>query len=176
MDRTLAVKYRPHDWDSVTEQDNIKIILKQQIESREFKPAYLFTGSSGTGKTTLARIFANEINGGKGTIIEMDAASHSGVEDARSIIQQAKTQAIDSEYKCILLDEVHAFSSQSWQAFLKTLEEPPLKSIFLFCTTNPEKIPKTILSRVQRYDLRRISQQGIAERLKYIIEQENLRE
>lgn len=170
---SLAVKYRPATFDDVVEQDNIKVILQQQLESNEVKHAYLFCGGAGTGKTTCARIFAKEINKGQGNPIEMDAASNSGVEDVRNIIQQAKSKSLDSEYKVFIVDECHAISLMGWQAFLKMLEEPPAKSIFIFCTTDPQKIPKTILSRVQRYDFQRISQQGIVDRLKYILEQEN---
>ena len=169
---SLAVKYRPSTFDDVVEQESIKVILQQQLESGEVKHAYLFCGGAGTGKTTCARIFANEINQGKGNPIEMDAASHSSVEDVRNIIQQAKSKSLDSEYKVFIIDECHAISLMGWQAFLKLLEEPPAKSIFIFATTDPQKIPKTILSRVQRYDFSRISQNGIVDRLKYIVFQE----
>ena len=157
----------------MTEQTNIKIILEQQLKSSEIQHAYLFVGGAGTGKTTCARIFANEINQHKGQPIELDAASNNGVDDVRDIIQQAKLKALDSEYKVFIIDECHSLSSNAWQAFLKLLEEPPAKSIFIFCTTNPEKIPKTILSRVQRYDFQRISTKGIVDRLNYIITEEN---
>ena len=167
--KTLAIKYRPKTWEDVTEQENIKVILQQQLESGEIKNAYLFCGGAGTGKTTCARIFANEINKGQGNPIEMDAASNSGVEDVRSISQQAKMKALDAEYKIFIIDECHAISNTGWQAFLKLIEEPPAKSIFIFCTTDPQKIPKTILSRVQRYDFKRISQDGIVRRLGEII-------
>ena len=169
---SLAVKYRPKVFGDVTEQEAIKVILEQQLESNEVKHAYLFCGGAGTGKTTCARIFANEINHGEGNPIEMDAASNSGVDDVRNIIQQAKTKSLDSEYKVFIIDECHAISLTGWQAFLKLLEEPPAKSIFIFCTTDPQKIPKTILSRVQRYDFSRISQDGIVRRLEYILGQE----
>lgn len=169
---TLAVKYRPKTFDDVTEQDSTKIILKQQLESGEFQHAYLFVGGAGTGKTTCARIFADEINKHEGAPIELDAASNSGVDDVRNIIQQAKTKSLDSEYKVFIIDECHSLSNTAWQAFLKLIEEPPAKSIFIFCTTNPEKIPKTILSRVQRFDFKRISQQGIVDRLDYILVKE----
>lgn len=169
---SLAVKYRPTSFNDVTEQESIKVILQQQLESNEVKHAYLFCGGAGTGKTTCARIFAKEINKGQGNPIEMDAASNSSVEDVRNIVQQAKTKALDSEYKVFIIDECHAISLMGWQAFLKLLEEPPAKSIFIFCTTDPQKIPKTILSRVQRYDFHRISQQGIVDRLRHIVAQE----
>jgi len=172
--RSLATKYRPQSMSEVVEQDEIKTILSNQLKSKNYKPAYLLTGSQGTGKTTMGRLFGAEINNHRGNIIELDAASNSSVENIREIINQAKTQSIDSEYKIFLIDEVHSLSSQAFQALLKTLEEPPLKAIFILCTTNPEKIPKTILSRVQRYDLKRISQQGIMHRLQYILANEGI--
>ena len=170
--KTLAVKYRPTTFEDMTEQESIKVILKQQLESKEIKNAYLFCGPAGCGKTTAARIFANEINNGQGNPIEMDAASNSGVDDVRNITQQAKLKSIDSEYKCFIIDECHSISNTGWQAFLKLIEEPPAKSIFIFCTTDPNRIPKTILSRVQRYDFRRISTQGIVRRLEHILQEE----
>ena len=172
--KTLAVKYRPKTFDDVVEQDAVKIILKQQLELKTIKNAYLFVGGAGTGKTTCARIFANEINNGEGNPIEMDAASNSGVDDVRNIIKEAKSKSLSSEYKVFIIDECHAISNTGWQAFLKLIEEPPAKSIFIFCTTDPQKIPKTILSRVQRYDFKRISQKGIVKRLEYILLQEDL--
>lgn len=169
---TLAVKYRPKTFSDVVEQDSTKIILQQQLETGEFQHSYLFVGGAGTGKTTCARIFADEINNHSGNPIELDAASNSSVDDVRDIIQQSKTKSLDSEYKVFIIDECHSLSNTAWQAFLKLIEEPPAKSIFIFCTTNPEKIPKTILSRVQRYDFKRISQQGIVNRLTYITDEE----
>ena len=171
--KTLAVKYRPQAWDDVVEQSSTKIILQQQLESGEVKNAYLFCGPAGCGKTTCARIFANEINNGEGNPIELDAASNNGVDDVRNIIQQAKTKSINSEYKIFIIDECHALSNSAWQAMLKIIEEPPAKSIFIFATTDPQKIPKTILSRVQRYDFQRISQDGIVKKLKYILDEES---
>ena len=170
--KSLAIKYRPKSFDDVVEQGSIKVILQQQLDANETKNAYLFCGGAGTGKTTCARIFANEINKGQGNPIEMDAASNSSVEDVRMIIQQAKTQSLDSEYKVFIIDECHSISNTGWQAFLKLIEEPPAKSIFIFCTTDPQKIPKTILSRVQRYDFQRISHEGIVNRLEYILMEE----
>lgn len=172
--KTLAVRYRPKTFDDIVEQDNIKTILQQQLKSGEIKNAYLFCGPAGDGKTTTARIFANEINQGKGNPIEMDAASNSGVEDVRNISQQAQSRSLEAEYKVFIIDECHSISNTGWQALLKLIEEPPAKSIFIFCTTDPQKIPKTILSRVQRYDFQRISQQGIVNRLEHIINMEHI--
>ena len=170
--QSLAIKYRPKTWDDVTEQGSTKIILQQQLETGAFKHAYLFCGTAGCGKTTCARIFANEINKGEGNPIEMDAASNNSVDDVRNIIQQSRTKSLDSEYKIFIIDECHALSNSAWQAMLKVIEEPPAKSIFIFCTTDPQKIPKTIISRVQRFDFQRISQKGIVDRLDTILENE----
>lgn len=171
-EQTLATKYRPTTFDDVVGQESVKIILEQQLKTKSTKNAYLFCGGAGTGKTTCARIFANELNNHIGNPIEMDAASNSGVDDVRQVIQQAKLKPIDSEYKIFIIDECHSISNTGWQAFLKLLEEPPRQSVFIFCTTDPQKIPKTILSRVQRYDFQRISQQGIVDRLIYILTKE----
>lgn len=170
--QSLAIKYRPKSWEEVVEQSATKTILQQQLESKQVKNAYLFCGGAGTGKTTCARIFANEINQGKGSPIELDAASNNSVDDVREIIQQSKTASLDSEYKVFILDEVHALSNSAWQAMLKVLEEPPAKSIFIMCTTEKNKIPKTILSRVQQFNFQRISTNAISNRLVNILVQE----
>lgn len=172
MGKSLAVKYRPKSWSEVSEQDSVCKILNNQIDTNTIRNGYLFVGGAGTGKTTCARIFANQINKGQGAPIELDAASNNSVEDIRKLIEQAQTQSLDSEYKTFIIDECHSLSNQAWQAMLKTLEEPPAKSVFIFCTTNPEKIPATILSRVQRFNFQRISQDGVVKRLDYILEQE----
>lgn len=169
MSKALALKYRPQSFDDLTEQKAVVQILTNQIETKTIKHGYLFIGAAGTGKTTSARIFANMINEGKGTPIELDAASNNSVDDIRELIEQAQTKSFDSEYKIFIIDECHMITPQGWNAFLKTLEEPPIKSIFIMCTTNPEKIPKTILSRVERQYFQKISQQGIVDRLKYIL-------
>lgn len=166
---SLAVKYRPQSFDGMTEQSAIKDILTNQLETKTFQHGYLFTGPAGTGKTTSARIFANMINAGKGNPIEVDAASNSGVDNIRQIIEDAKRKPLDAEYKIFIVDECHSLSNGAWQALLKTLEEPPKFTIFIFCTTDPQKIPNTILSRVQRYNFQKISNKGIAERLSHIL-------
>lgn len=173
MAQSLAVKYRPNDWDSLVEQDYIKIILENQIKTNDIKHSYLFTGPAGCGKTTTARIFANKINEGKGLPIEVDAASNNSVDNIRTIIDDAKFKPLDSKYKIYILDEVHMLSIGAWNALLKLLEEPPETTIFIMCTTDAQKIPKTILSRCQRFDFTKISLNHIVQRLKFIINSEN---
>lgn len=169
---TLAVKYRPKTFDDVVEQNAIKIILTEQIKTSSFKHAYLFCGPAGCGKTTAARIFANELNRGMGNPIEVDAASNNGVDNVRDIIDNAKRKSLDSEYKVYIIDECHMLSTGAWNAMLKLLEEPPKSTIFIMCTTDPQKIPATILSRVQRYDFSKISLDNICNRLAFIMTQE----
>lgn len=170
---SLAVKYRPKTFEDVVGQVAIKEILQYQVDSKSNLNCYLFTGGAGTGKTTCARIFANELNGGQGLPIEIDAASNNGVEQVRKIIDEAKYKSLDSTYKIYILDEVHMLSTGAWNAMLKLLEEPPAKTIFIMCTTDPQKIPATILSRVQRFDFQRIPTKFILERLGYILDEEN---
>lgn len=169
----LATKYRPKTFDDMVCQDNVKIVLQNQIDMNEFKQSYLFCGSAGTGKTTSARIFANEINRGKGRIVEIDGASNNGVDNIRNLIDNCKMKSLDGTYKVFIIDEVHMLSIGAFNALLKILEEPPKGTIFILCTTDPQKIPGTILSRVQRFDFQRIPTEQIFDRLKYIIEQEN---
>lgn len=171
--RSLAVKYRPLTFNDVVAQDNVKAVLTNQLETGEFKNAYLFCGGAGTGKTTTARIVAKEMNQGKGTPIEIDGASNNGVDNIREIIDKCKSKSLDCKYKIFIIDEVHMLSIGAFNALLKTLEEPPAGAIFILCTTDPQKIPSTILSRVQRYDFKRIPTDLIIDRHKYIIEQEN---
>ena len=169
---SLATKYRPRTFEDVVSQSSIVKILGRQLELGEFKNAYLFAGASGCGKTTCARIFANRINGGVGSPIEIDAASNNGVDNVKNIIKEANERAIDSKYKIYIIDECHSLTSQAWQAFLKCIEEPPKYTIFIFCTTDPQKIPDTIKNRVQRYVFNRIGVDKIRERLTYICKQE----
>lgn len=170
----LAVKYRPKTFEDVVEQTLVvnmisNLCKRPELDSRNF----LLIGPAGTGKTTTARIMANVLNDGEGEPIEMDAASHNGVDSVREIVQQARSYPVGTNYKVFILDEVHSFSNQAWQVLLKTLEEGPAKSVFILCTTNPEKIPATILSRVQTFQLSKISLDGIISRLVEVIDMEN---
>ena len=171
---SLATKYRPQTFDDFTEQavvvNMMQNIVKQFKDGTITNRNFLFIGSAGIGKTSLARCVANSINEGKGEPTELDAASYSGVDSARSIVQQAGQYPIGCNYKVFILDEVHSFSQQAWQALLKTLEEGPAKSVFILCTTNPEKIPATILSRVQTFQLSKISLNGITNRLTHVLD------
>lgn len=171
---SLATKYRPKTFDQITEQALTVSLVKTMCESKTLPNRnFLFIGSAGVGKTTIARIISNELNEGKGEPIELDAASHGSTDEIRQITSQASTFPVGMKYKIFIIDECHALSNTAWQVFLKTLEEQPARSIFIFATTNPEKIPDTILSRVQPFKLSKISTKGIQNRLKYVIEQEN---
>lgn len=169
---SLANKYRPKAFSDVVEQGLTIKILTKVLEKREFKHAYLFAGDTGAGKTTIARIFANEINKGVGDPIEIDAASNNGVDQIRAIISSAHERSLVGEYKIFIIDECHAITTVGWQAILKELEEESGYTIYIFCTTEPNKIPDTILNRLQRYNITKISNAGIKARLEFICKQE----
>ena len=169
---SLAVKYRPTEWEDLTEQKSIATILRKQLETGNIKNAMLFAGKSGSGKTTAARLFAGKLGS---TPIEVDAASNSGVDNIRNIITEAQERSLSSKYKVYILDEAHMLSNAAWNAALKLIEEPPQYTIFIFCTTDPQKIPATILNRVQRYNFTSISNQGIFNRLMHVCGQENIK-
>lgn len=161
----------------MTEQTSVVQILENICNSGELvNRNFLFIGPPGIGKTTLARCLARKLNGDLTDVIEVDAASYSGVENTREIVQQMRTFPLKGRYKIFILDEVHSFSTQSWQVLLKSLEEPPARSVTCLCTTNPEKIPATILSRVQTFQLSKISLDGIVSRLEYILNNERYKE
>ena len=170
--KSLNLIYRPTSFEDVIGQNITTTILKQIIAKRSFKNCYLFSGASGVGKTTCARILARAINNNIGDPIEIDAASNNGVEDIRTIVAAAKERAIIGEYKVYIIDECHSLTSAAWQAFLKCIEECPKYTIFIFCTTEPNKIPATILNRVQKYQLSKLSTSDIKNRLMYICQQE----
>lgn len=170
---TLATKYRPRAFSDVVEQSIVTEMLesicsKEDLACRNF----LLTGPAGCGKTTSARIMANILNRGKGEPIELDAASHSGVDAMRELVQQARSFPVGCDWKVFIVDEVHAISTAGWQILLKPLESAPAKSVFILCTTNPEKIPATVLSRVQTFQLSKISLDGIESRLKTVLDAE----
>lgn len=170
--KSLPVLYRPTTLDEVVGQDSVIKILKKQIETNNIKNCYLFSGSSGSGKTSTARAFAKAINNGVGEPIEIDAASNSGVDNVRNIIKDAQEKSIEGKYKVYIIDEVQSITSTAWQAFLKCIEEPPALTIFIFCTTDPQKVPETILNRVQRFNFNRIPINLIKERLEYVCKNE----
>lgn len=170
----LANKYRPKTFDDVTEQSIIIEMISAICKSNPLACRnFLLIGPAGTGKTTTGRLIANVLNEGKGSPIELDAASNSGVDSIRQIIDQARAYPVGTNYKVFIIDECHSLSNSAWQALLKVLEEVPAKSVFVLCTTNPEKIPATIISRVQTFQLSKISLQGVESRLKHVIDCEN---
>ena len=171
--QSLANKYRPIDWNDMVEQSLVVETLRKVCEAEEISQRnFLFVGPAGTGKTTISRIISNKLNNGVGEIIEIDAASNSGADAMRSISNQARVYPVVGKYKTIIIDECHSLSNQGWQVLLKVLEESPAKTIFFFCTTNPEKIPDTILSRVQEFHLSKISLSGIEQRLTVVLDTE----
>jgi len=170
--KSLAVKYRPDTFEAVCGNAVTVKILQRVLELRTPKNAYLFTGPSGCGKTTLARIFANLLNNKMGEPIEIDAASNNGVDQVRAIIESANQRSLTGTYKIYIIDECHMITSAGWNAFLKGIEETPEYTIFIFCTTEPNKIPVTILNRVQRFNITKIDSQEIKNRLEFICSQE----
>lgn len=171
---SLANKYRPKTFEDVCGQSVTTEILKHELATGDIPAALGFFGASGCGKTTIARIVANILNEGKGHPIEQDAASNNSVDDVRLIIENAKQRSLDSKYKIFIIDECHGISSQGWQSFLKLLEEPNKYTKFIFCTTNPEKIPETVLSRLQIFNFSKISDELIFSNLQKVCLAENI--
>jgi DNA polymerase-3 subunit gamma/tau len=170
--KSLAVKYRPQTFSEICGQGITTRILTKVLEKQSFKNAYLFAGPSGTGKTTTARCFANAINGSLAGLQELDAASNGNIDQIRALVDSANQRSLSSIYKIILIDECHAISTAGWQVFLKCLEECPEYTIFMFCTTEPNKIPVTIQNRMQRFNIAKIGAQEIKDRLLYVCQQE----
>jgi DNA polymerase-3 subunit gamma/tau len=172
MAKSLAVKYRPQTFNDVSSQTSTITILKKQLELKKYSNVYGFSGPTGVGKTTLARIFANAINGGQGSPIEIDGASNNGVDNIRNIIHDAKERSINTEYKIYIIDEAHMITAAGWNAFLKTIEEPPAYTIFMFCTTDIQKVPPTIKNRWMSFTLTKVPTEQIRVRLEQICQQE----
>ena len=191
----LYRKFRPTVFEDVKGQEHIVTTLKNQIRSGRTSHAYLFCGTRGTGKTTIAKIFAKAVNcehpvdgspcgecaicrsiaaGTNMNVIEIDAASNNGVDSIRQIVEEVNYSPAEGKYKVYIIDEVHMLSIGAFNALLKTLEEPPAYVIFILATTEVHKIPITILSRCQRYDFRRISIDTIADRLKELTQKEQV--
>jgi DNA polymerase-3 subunit gamma/tau len=176
-----ARKYRPQAWDAVVGQSGITQTLQQSIASGQIAQAYLFCGPRGVGKTTSARIFARAINGFdvqdeamSFNVFELDAASNNKVEDIRSIVDQVRIPPQQGKYKVYIIDEVHMLSQAAFNAFLKTLEEPPAHAVFILATTEKHKILPTILSRCQIFDFHRITVPDAVAHLQHIAAQEGV--
>ena len=180
MFQALYRKYRPQTFTDIVGQNHIVSVLKNAIDKDQISHAYLFYGSRGTGKTSIAKIFANEVNGNEEyqkenvDIIEIDAASNNGVDEVRDIKEAIKFLPTEGKYKVYIIDEVHMLTTAAFNALLKTLEEPPAHVIFILATTEIHKIPATILSRCQRFEFKNLSQEQLIDRLKYISEKEGI--
>jgi DNA polymerase-3 subunit gamma/tau len=190
----LYRKWRPQTFDDVVGQEHITTTLRNQIATNRVGHAYLFVGSRGCGKTTTARILAKEINiagidpnsprakqiadsiseGRELDLIEIDAASHTGVDDIREIRDKVAFQPSELRYKVYIIDEVHMLSTSAFNALLKTLEEPPSHVVFILATTDPQKIPATVLSRCQRFNFKRVPVKRIVDRLRVVCQGEGI--
>ena len=175
-----ALKYRPDSFESVVGQSSITKTLENAIQNNQLPQAMLFCGPRGVGKTTCARILAKQINETKESsdfsynIFELDAASNNGVDDIRNLIDQVRIPPQTGNYKVYIIDEVHMLSGQAFNAFLKTLEEPPKYAIFILATTEKHKVIPTILSRCQIYDFKKINSIDIKNHLEFIAKKENI--
>lgn len=193
--QALYRKYRPKNFDEVVGQTHIIKTLSNAIKNNRIAHAYLFCGPRGTGKTSTAKIFAKMLNcsseihkpceecencrmfntGSHPDIIEIDAASNNGVDEVRNLIDKVKYAPMEGQYKIYIIDEVHMMTSGAFNALLKTIEEPPAHVLFIFATTEPNKVLPTIISRCQRFDFGRVAEEDIIRRLGYVCEQENIK-
>lgn len=174
QNQVLYRKYRPADWKDVEGQEHIVSVLEQSIKDKTFSQAYLFTGTRGTGKTSVARIFAKSLNTNPEDIIEMDAASNRGIDDIRSLREGVRVLPFSSDFKVYIIDEVHMLTKEAFNALLKTLEEPPAHVIFILATTELDKVPETILSRCQVFSFRKPSEKTLINTIKDIAKKENI--
>ena len=173
MQQALYRIYRPKNFDEIYGQDQIVSILRNQLENGNLSHAYLFCGPRGTGKTSTAKVFASAINGGTDIdTVELDAASNNSVDNVRDIRDNLAFAPTSGKYKIYIIDEVHMLSAAAFNALLKTLEEPPSHVIFILATTEPQKIPQTVLSRCQRFDFRKIEKDVLVQRLSDVLAQE----
>lgn len=172
-DQVLYRKYRPDAWESVVGQEHIVSVLDASIQNQNFSHAYLFTGSRGTGKTSVARIFAKALDTHPEDVIEIDAASNRGIEDIRELRAAVRVLPFSSRFKVYIIDEVHMLSKDAFNALLKTLEEPPAHVIFILATTELNKVPETILSRCQVFSFRKPSQKVLTDTIQKIAEKES---
>lgn len=168
----LYRKYRPKKFSEVLGQDHIIDVLKSSIENDKVSHAYLFVGSRGTGKTSVARIFANEIGVSVNDMYEIDAASNRGIEDIKELRDGVRVLPFDSKYKVYIIDEVHMLSKDAWGALLKTLEEPPAHVIFILATTELHKVPETIISRCQVFTFKKASETVLRKMLASVAKKE----
>jgi DNA polymerase-3 subunit gamma/tau len=164
--------HRPAKWSEVIGQDHIVTALKESISSKHISHAYLFNGTRGTGKTTVARILAHELKTADEDINEIDAASNRGIDDIRALREHVSTLPFSSQYKVYIIDEVHMLSKDAWNALLKTLEEPPAHVIFVLATTELNKVPDTIISRCQTFTFRTPTRDILAKQIVNVAKKE----
>lgn len=160
--QSLYRAYRPQSFKEMAGQEQVTKLLEEAIKSKKIAHAYLFAGSRGLGKTTAARILAKEIGATSNDLYEIDAASNNSVEDIRQLTEGVYTLPFESPYKVYILDEVHMLSKAAWNAFLKTLEEPPAHAVFILATTELEKVPETVQSRCQVFEFKKPTRKGLA--------------
>ncbi|HVX90593.1 MAG TPA: DNA polymerase III subunit gamma/tau [Candidatus Paceibacterota bacterium] len=170
--QSLYRQYRPQGWKDVTGQPQVTEALSEQIASGKVGHAYLFAGSRGLGKTSVARIFAREIGTTEKDLYEIDAASNNSVDDIRNLTENVYTLPFESPYKVYILDEAHMLSKGAWNAFLKTLEEPPAHAVFILATTELDKVPETVQSRCQVFTFKKPGRAELAKVVKKIAEKE----